>query len=353
MLDADDPRLVRDVVRAKADPREKEAYELVEEFMIAANEAVGSFFARRGVTVWRVHAPPKAERLEELAEALSAFGFKVDVEQAQSPLGLRELLGELVGHPAERALSFQVLRSMTQAVYATENVGHFGLASNRYLHFTSPIRRYPDLIVHRLLKHHLHRDGQASGTGELLPHPTVEELGDLARQASSYERRAVEAEREAVALYRAYLMRDQIGEELQGTVSGVTSFGVFVELDEPFVEGLIKVEALGDERFDFDARRMQISGRKSGLTLGLADRVTVEVIGASIIKRKVDLRLVEIIEHSVKRTASAPAKDKKKPKKRDDGKSKSGRGRGKKGKKADKGESAGKAKKRSRKRGRR
>jgi len=331
LLDADDPRLVRDVVRAKADPREKEAYELVEEFMIAANEAVGGFFARRGATVWRVHAPPKLERLEELADTLSPFGVKFDVEEAQSPIGMRELLGALAGHPAERPLSFQVLRSMTQAVYDTDNVGHFGLASNRYLHFTSPIRRYPDLLVHRLLKHHLHREGQASGTGgEPMGEPTVMELSELARASSSHERRAVEAEREAVSLYRAYLMRDQIGEELDGTVSGVTSFGVFVEIHEPFVEGLIKLEDLGDEIFDFDARRMQISGRKTGLTLGLADRVTVEVLGASIIKRKVDLRLVKVLEHSTKRVASAPREDKKHARERVDGGR--GRGRGKKGK---------------------
>src|SRR5688572_4486557 len=209
VLDADDPRLVRDVVRAKGDPAVKQAYQLVEEFMIAANEAVGGFFRRRGApTVWRVHAPPDPDRVAQLAELLGAYAIKVDIEEAITPLGMKAVLDQINEKPGAQALSFLLLRTLTQAVWDTVPIGHFGLASGDYLHFTSPIRRYPDLLVHRLLKYHLHKDGQPSGDGYTKPPPATEQLGELAHNASMQERRAMEAEREAVAMYRAYLMRE-------------------------------------------------------------------------------------------------------------------------------------------------
>ena len=160
ILDADDPRLVRDVIKAKGDPAVKQAYQLVEEFMIAANEAVGGFFRRKNApTVWRVHAPPAEDRVAQLAELLGAYGIGVDVKEATTPLGMKHVLDQIAQKPGAQALSFLVLRTLTQAVWDTVPIGHFGLASGDYLHFTSPIRRYPDLLVHRLLKHHLHRDG--------------------------------------------------------------------------------------------------------------------------------------------------------------------------------------------------
>jgi ribonuclease R len=293
VLDADDPRLVRDVVRAKDSEAVRGAYQLVEEYMIAANEAVGAFFAGRKLhAVWRVHAPPAESRVHELAELMESFGVEVDVEAARTPLGMRAVLESIGDRPAARALSFLVLRSLKQAIYDTDNVGHFGLASQEYLHFTSPIRRYPDLLVHRLLKYHLHREGQASGGGGAFRPSPRDELDQLARDSSSHERRAIEAEREAVAMYRAYLMRDHIGEEFTGRVSGVQSFGVFVELDEPFVEGLIKLEALGGDSFEYDDKHMVIRGRRSGLTVSLGDPVRVELVDVSVARRRVDFRLL-------------------------------------------------------------
>jgi ribonuclease R len=298
VLDADDPRLVRDVVRSKGDEGVKRAYELVEEYMIAANEAVGSFFVERDLdTVWRVHAPPKLERIEELAENLAAFDVKVDIEAATKPQGMQRVLEQLVDKPASRALTFLVLRSLKQAVYDTENLGHFGLASQRYVHFTSPIRRYPDLLVHRLMKHYLHSEGQASGGGGSWYPPKRQQLQDLAASSSRHERRAIEAEREAVAMYRAYLMRDQIGDSFAGTVSGVASFGVFVELEEPFIEGLIKLDTLGDDYFDYDALKMQISGRRTGFTLGIGAELKVEVLDVSVVRRRVEFRLLDAPGH--------------------------------------------------------
>ena len=293
ILDADDPRLVRDVVKAKGDPAVKKAYNLVEEFMIAANEAVGGFFKARDITtVWRVHAPPKEERVKLLAELLGAYGIIVDPVEAGTPLGMKAVLDQINEKPGAQALSLLVLRTLTQAVWDTVPIGHFGLASGEYLHFTSPIRRYPDLLVHRLLKYQLHRDGQPSGEGYHKPPPSTEMLTALAHGSSGHERRAMEAEREAVAMYRAYLMRDQVGEQLEGTVSAVTSFGAFVEIDEPYVEGLIKLDSLGEEPFSYDEVHMRLSGTRTGRTLELGDRVKVEVVNVSVVRRRIEFRLI-------------------------------------------------------------
>jgi ribonuclease R len=293
VLDADDPRLVRDVVKAKGDPAVKQAYQLVEEFMIAANEAVGQFFRKRGApTVWRVHAPPKSDRVATLAELLGAYGIKVDVEDAVTPLGMKRVLDQINEKPGAQALSFLVLRTLTQAVWDVVPIGHFGLASGDYLHFTSPIRRYPDLLVHRLLKYHLHREGQASGGGYTKAPPAVDELSKLAHVSSEHERRAMEAEREAVAMYRAYLMRDQVGQRFEGVISAVTSFGAFVEIEEPFVEGLIKLDSLGDDEFSYDEVHMRLSGRRTGMTLELGDKVTVEINNVSVVRRRIDFTLI-------------------------------------------------------------
>ncbi|HEY5924773.1 MAG TPA: ribonuclease R [Kofleriaceae bacterium] len=292
VLDADDPRLVRDVVKAKGDPAVKQAYELVEEFMIAANEAVGTFFRKRGApTVWRVHAPPDPDRVAQLAELFGAYGIKVDIEEATTPLGMKHVLDQVNQKPGAQALSFLVLRTLTQAVWDTVPIGHFGLASGDYLHFTSPIRRYPDLLVHRLLKHHLHRDGHASGGGYAKTPPSIEVLAQLSADSSLHERRAMEAEREAVAMYRCYLMRDQVGQRFEGTVSAVTSFGAFVEIEEPFVEGLIKLDSLG-EPMEYDEIHMRLSGKRTGKTIELGDKVMVEINNVSVIRRRIDFTLI-------------------------------------------------------------
>jgi len=282
VLDADDPRLVRDVVKAKGDPAVKQAYQLVEEFMIAANNAVGAYFRKRGApTVWRVHAPPVADRVGLLAEVLGAYGIEVDVEEALTPLGMKKVLDQIADKPGAQALSFLVLRTLTQAVWDTVPIGHFGLASGDYLHFTSPIRRYPDLLVHRLLKYQLHKDGQPSGGGYTKSPPPIETLTSLAKDSSTHERRAMEAEREAVAMYR-----------FEGLVSAVTSFGAFVEIESPFVEGLIKLESLGDEPFTFDEIHMRLSGKKTGKMVELGDTLEVEINNVSVVRRRIDFTIV-------------------------------------------------------------
>jgi ribonuclease R len=314
ILDADDPRLVRDVVKAKGDPAVKQAYQLVEEYMIAANEAVGSFFRKRAApTVWRVHAPPKEDRVNQLAELLGAYGIIVEVEEAVTPLGMKRVLDQIAEKPGAQALSLLVLRTLTQAVWDTVPIGHFGLASGDYLHFTSPIRRYPDLLVHRLLKYHLHRDGQPSGGGYAKEPPDIETLSELSRASSTHERRAMEAEREAVAMYRAYLMRDQVGQQFDGTVSAVTSFGAFVELEEPYVEGLIKLDSLGGaEPWDYDEIHMRLSGRKTGRSIELGDKVRVEINNVSVVRRRIDFTMLQFATRTgaakpSRKTAPAPS----------------------------------------------
>jgi ribonuclease R len=297
-LDQDDPRLVRDVRRARRDPGERHAYAMIEEFMLAANEAVGaSFRDREEDTAWRIHEVPDEGKLEAFAQLALRYGIAFDPAEASTPLGLATVLKRLHGHPAEKPLSLLLLRALKQATYDVVNIGHFGLASPAYLHFTSPIRRYPDVIVHRLLKHRLASLGKPAGGFPALSKtdmPTSQILQQAAQSASFSERKAMEVEREVVDLYRAFFMRDRVGDVLEGTISGVTSFGVFVVVDEPFVEGLVRTDYLApDDFYDFDEVACRLTGRRSGQTFSLGDRVKVEVLQVSVARRRIELRLYD------------------------------------------------------------
>ena len=296
VLDQDDPTRVRDVVQSRGDQAVKGAYQLVEDFMLAANEAVARYFGGRELdTVWRVHDVPSDERLTQFAELAHAFGLHFDPESGRSPKKLRQFLASLHGRPMERALNFLLLRTLKQAVYDVVNVGHFGLAAPDYVHFTSPIRRYPDLIVHRLLKHALHGDGLPAG-GPPPTRPSREALQQMAAESSKAERRAMEAERDVIDLYRAVLMRDRIGEELDGTISAVLGFGLFVQIESPFVEGLVKVASLGDDHYEYDEETQRLVGQRSGRQFALGDPVRVRIENVSVQQRKIDLQLVEHTE---------------------------------------------------------
>jgi ribonuclease R len=295
LLDEDDPRRVRDVLQSRADPAVRGAYQIVEDFMLAANEAVARHFRERGLdTLWRVHDVPSDERLETLAEMAQAFGLRFEAEDGKTPRKLRDFLASLHGKPptVERAFHFLTLRALKQAVYDVVNVGHFGLAARDYLHFTSPIRRYPDLVVHRLLKHALHSDGLPAG-GQPSPPPERAQLAAAAADSSSNERRAMEAEREVIDLYRAFLMRDRVGEEYDGTVAGVAAFGLFVQIESPFIEGLVRADTLGDDHYELDEQSLRLVGRRSGRAFALGDRLRVRVENVSVPRRKIDLALVE------------------------------------------------------------
>jgi ribonuclease R len=296
-LDHDDPRLVRDIRKSRRDPGERQAYSMIEEFMLAANEAVArSFRERNEETVWRIHDAPDAGRLKEFAELAGHYGIIVDVDDARTPRGLRRVLERMKGHAAEKSLSFALLRSLKQATYDVGNVGHFGLASSDYLHFTSPIRRYPDLIVHRLLKtrlagQHKPAGGFKSAADEPLPDRAA--LQKMAAESSFSERSAMEAEREVVDIYRSYFMRDRVGDVFDGTISGVMGFGLFVVIDQPFIEGLVRVEALSDDYYLFDDVTARLVGRRSGRVFALGDSVRVEVQSVSVVRRKIDFALYD------------------------------------------------------------
>jgi ribonuclease R len=274
-----------EVVAIEKRPRNR-AHRIVEEFMLAANEAVARWFGARELpTIYRVHGVPDEEKLAAFLELARTHGFEVP-ETPSDPRALNQLLERLHGHAQQRALNQLLLRAMMQAVYATENIGHYGLAAEHYLHFTSPIRRYPDLVVHRLLKEEWAvRQGR---TPKRTPEPRVEELAVL---SSERERAAMESEREIAAFYAALFMKDKVGERFRGVVSAVVDFGLFVELEPWFVEGLVKAEDLGDG-FELDPVLHALVA-PNGRAFRVGDKVEVEVVSASPARRRIELALVE------------------------------------------------------------
>jgi ribonuclease R len=264
--------------------------------MLLANETVAQVLVERDVpAVFRDHGPPDEAKLDRFATMCAQLDLQFEVEDALDPKLLSAMLKKIAAHPQKQVLHMLLLRAMKQAVYDVVNVGHFGLASAEYLHFTSPIRRYPDLLVHRLLKHHLRREGEPAGGGAPPPPPRGA-LAQLALESSGHERRAQQAEREVVDMYRALFMRDRVGEVLEGTVSAVTSFGVFVEIAEPFVEGRIKLDALGGDSWEFDETRMLLRGRRSGQMIRLGDPVKVRIDNVSVGRRQISLSLADRVE---------------------------------------------------------
>jgi ribonuclease R len=273
---------------------------------------VADSFRERGEdTVWRIHDAPDRSRLEEFAVLAENYGLRIDVDDARTPNGLKRVLDRLKGHPAEKPLSFQLLRSLKQATYDVVNIGHFGLASPDYLHFTSPIRRYPDLIVHRLLKSRLAGQGKPAGgwkppAQEPVPERAV--LQRMAAEASFAERQAMEVEREVIDLYRAFFLRDRVGDLFEGVISGVAGFGIFVVIDHPFVEGLVRIDALSDDYYNFDEAACRLVGRRSGRTFALGDAVKVEVQSVSVVRRKIDFALAGQTARHHDRRGGGPGK---------------------------------------------
>jgi ribonuclease R len=267
----------------------KESHRIVEECMLAANEAVaGHFREKRLPTIYRYHGEPDEEKLAAFAALANAYGFNLGNRGKISSRDLNLFLEKLEDHPEQRALNQLLLRSMMQAVYTAESVGHYGLAAEHYLHFTSPIRRYPDLVVHRLLR-------VSWSTGGSLSEKSLEaqtgELEKIALHCSERERAAMQVERKVSAYYSVLLMKDRVGEEFVGTVSALTDFGFFVELDDPWVEGLVKGESLG--RFKFDKATNVIS-YSSGMRIRVGDRVKVRLISANLQRQQLDFELIEL-----------------------------------------------------------
>ena len=270
-----------DIIRAERSL----AHQIIEEFMIAANEAVARFMEEKGVPfIYRIHEPPKQEAMDEFRRFISHFGYKIRKEPGHSPKEIQKVLSGVKGRPEERVVNEILLRSMKWAKYSAKNLGHFGLASDGYTHFTSPIRRYPDLMVHRFLKKVL--SGEAMRIQE-------EVLANKAAHLSNRERVAMEAEREILDRYRVRFMKDKIGEEFEGVISGVTAFGFFVELKDIFVEGLVRVTSLRDDYYQYHEKRYCLVGERTHKAFRIGDEVRVRVDRVDVERRHIDFGMIE------------------------------------------------------------
>ena len=274
--------------RAK-DPGVKKAYQLIEELMIFANEVVARWLLEHELPgVFRVHLPPDPQKLERLAAMCEVLGIELDIEETQTPKGLARVLESFADHPNAQVLNSLLLRSMKQATYDVANLGHFGLASEAYLHFTSPIRRYPDLVVHRIV-HAMLTSEERGKRKQLGRVASPEALQEAALQSSTAERRAMEVEREILDVYRCFYMIDRIGERFEGTISAFVGTGAFVTLDDPFVDVLVKVEDLGGD-YEIEDDGLQATSRRSGDALRLGERIMVEITDCAILRRTVYAR---------------------------------------------------------------
>ncbi|MEM6261647.1 MAG: ribonuclease R, partial [Bacteroidota bacterium] len=265
---------------------------LIEDFMLLANRKVAEFISNKEQGsplpfVYRVHDRPDPDKLTNLQEFVKAFGYKVDFsDEKHTSHVMKQLLEKVDGRPEENVIENIAIRSMAKAVYTTKNVGHYGLGFAHYTHFTSPIRRYPDLLVHRLMEKYLH------GTYDQNPVILEEQL----KHSSNRERIAVEAERTSIKYKQVEYLSDKIGEEFEGVISGVIEKGVFVELVETLCEGLVPVFTIEGDYFFYDEDNYCMRGRETGMVLQLGDPVIVKITGTDMGKRTIDMELVKKLE---------------------------------------------------------
>ncbi len=259
-----------------------DAHKIIEECMLAANVCAADYLeTNKHAIVYRVHEGPSTEKLELLRSFMGEFGFGVGGGDKPHAKDYAKLMEQIEGRPDEQLLQTVLLRSMQQAVYSPENQGHFGLAYEAYTHFTSPIRRYPDLLVHRAIKAVINKKTYR-----------VKDWNALGTHCSMTERRADEASRDVTNWLKCYYMQDKVGEVFEGTVSGVTAFGVFVALDEVYVEGLLHVTELGNDYFHYEKAHHQMVGEQTGVKYRLGDRVTIKVASVDLETTKIDFSLV-------------------------------------------------------------
>ena len=264
---------------------------LIEEFMLAANEAVAEELHRAGVgALYRVHEQPDPERVEEFVDLVSSLGYRLPGRpDGVRPEDFQLVLRQIEGRPEEKLVSYLLLRTMKLARYHEENLGHFGLATEMYAHFTSPIRRYPDLVVHRALRA-LREGGDAAREVSLR-----EKLPEMGLHLSERERRAAEAERELVEWKKVRFMAGKLGETFAGYVTGVQAFGLFVELEEIYVQGLVHVSSMRDDYYRFHEKAHLLRGENTKATYRLGDRVQVQVARVDLERRQIDFALVDVL----------------------------------------------------------
>jgi ribonuclease R len=269
---------------ARIDPVQRnDAHRIIEECMLAANVSASDFLAKNEhPALYRVHEGPTPEKLRALREFLKGFGLQLAGGDKPRATDYARLLESVKHRPEVGLLQTVLLRSLQQAVYSPENVGHFGLAYEAYTHFTSPIRRYPDLLVHRAIKAVLAGERYQAGDWQA-----------LGRHCSETERRADEATREVDAWLKCYYMKDRVGDEFQGSITAVTSFGIFVALDELYVEGLVHISELGRDYFRYDGDRHQIVGERTARRFRLADRIRIRVARVDLESSRMDFVLAD------------------------------------------------------------
>jgi ribonuclease R len=267
----------------------KDANMLIEDFMLLANKSVAEFIGKRkGVEipfVYRVHDLPDEEKLQDFANFAITFGYKLNFSTPKHTAhSINKMMGELKGKPEEYMLSSLAIRTMAKAIYTTKNIGHYGLAFQYYTHFTSPIRRYPDVMVHRILEKVLN--------GSKVNEPSLEAR---CLHSSEMERNAAIAERTSVKLKQVEYMVKHIGDQFDAIISGVTDFGIFVITKDSYCEGLIKLASLKSDYFVFDGKKHAVTGRTTGARYRLGDEVKVKLVDTNVEKRTIDFEMVERI----------------------------------------------------------
>ncbi len=281
-----------------------DAHKLIEECMIAANVQAALFLEKKKIpALFRAHEPPPAEKYEDLQQFLREFKLRMPPVDEVTPADFAEILRMVHDRPERELIQSVLLRSQSMAAYQPDNRGHFGLALQAYAHFTSPIRRYPDLLVHRAIRYALTGRKPADYTY------TPAEMAAMAIHCSQRERRAEEAERDVDERFKCAWMEKHVGSEFEGVVTGVTSFGLFVELDESKVSGLVHISQLANDYYHFDATRKLLKGERTGAQFRLGDHVRIQVLRASLEDRKIDFRLVSPRTPATAPTGSGKAYD--------------------------------------------
>ena len=273
---------------------------MIEEFMLAANEAVAEHLSKAGApALYRIHEQPDAERVEEFCELVASFGYRVPTNLAEiRPQDFQLILRQIEGKPESKLVSYLLLRTMKLARYFEENLGHFGLATDMYAHFTSPIRRYPDLVVHRALR--------AMRQGTPVDAALQEALPAMGLHLSEMERRATDAERELIEWKKVRFMADKLGDVFSGYVTGVQTFGLFVELDEVYVQGLVHVSSMTDDYYVFNDKAHTLKGESQQKVYRLGDRVEVQVVKVDLERRQIDFALVDVLKRAAKEGGPRP-----------------------------------------------